>query len=386
MCFGGMFKAGGSGMTTNFGNAQPSVSDIDLNENDLLNTGIINLVDPSGNGTATDGGYVRDYSEATLSGAGQVVLIGTNIASGVTTARSHGVTVRGGDVYSGGEVTDKTVAATLRSGKIRSGGIGPETGAVTVQSGNNDEPTNAAITGRAKVVSGNNSGTGDTGEVNFESGSANIGNSGEISFKTGDSTAGDSGNTYIMVGEAPSGTRGSIINLDGSEGTIGHVWTSKGTDGEGNWEAPAAVESAYSESDVSTSPGYGSTNTRILQLSTTNTAVGSDITFASTSANGASFTLGANGMYAATFTFETSDTTREYCISKNQSTLTGNPNTLSAAEALVVGSTVIDRRNSITVTFYGTNGDVIRPNADGGTIKTGANDCRFRIIKINTKD
>lgn len=51
----------------------------------------------------------------------------------------------------------------------------------------------------------------------------------------------DSGNVIVKAGTVSgTGTRGAIKLQDGSEGASGHVWTSKGVNGEGNWEPAAA--------------------------------------------------------------------------------------------------------------------------------------------------
>lgn len=67
---------------------------------------------------------------------------------------------------------------------------------------------------------------------------ADANSTGNIEILTGNKTAGtgNSGDIIVQPGTSLGGTRGSIKFKDGSEGTAGYVWTSKGTDGEGNWE------------------------------------------------------------------------------------------------------------------------------------------------------
>lgn len=73
--------------------------------------------------------------------------------------------------------------------------------------------------------------------------STNATSSGNISLESGNNTStGDSGNITTRTGTAPSGTRGKIILQDGSEGTVGQVWTSQDVNGEGNWKDPANYE------------------------------------------------------------------------------------------------------------------------------------------------
>lgn len=85
--------------------------------------------------------------------------------------------------------------------------------------------SSASASGLATVKSGENTGAGDTGGV---------------LIKSGDSTSAASGSVTLESGAAGT-TRGTIDFKDGSEGTIGHVWTSTGVNGEGNWAAPGGL-------------------------------------------------------------------------------------------------------------------------------------------------
>lgn len=78
--------------------------------------------------------------------------------------------------------------------------------------------------------------------LDFITGSNTTAKSGDNVTGTGNVSAGtaDSGDIINRIGTSFGGARGSIINEDGSEGTIGHIWTSKGVNGEGGWEEAAA--------------------------------------------------------------------------------------------------------------------------------------------------
>ena len=86
--------------------------------------------------------------------------------------------------------------------------------------------------------------TDPTGQVRLETGNQVVASAtavtGGIFAKTGNSIDGASGNIELETG-TPTGTgsRGDIVFKDGSEGTVGHVWTSTGVNGEGNWAAPS---------------------------------------------------------------------------------------------------------------------------------------------------
>ena len=62
---------------------------------------------------------------------------------------------------------------------------------------------------------------------------------GEVRIETGNklSGTGDSGNITLMIGTSVGGAKGNVIFKDGSEGSVGFVWTSKDTSGAGSWEA-----------------------------------------------------------------------------------------------------------------------------------------------------
>lgn len=78
---------------------------------------------------------------------------------------------------------------------------------------------------------------GDGGAINLTTGESTDGSgggaSGGISLVTGD---GDdiSGGIQLRTG-ATAGTRGKLSFVDGSEGTIGHVWTQVDANGAGGW-------------------------------------------------------------------------------------------------------------------------------------------------------
>ena len=61
-----------------------------------------------------------------------------------------------------------------------------------------------------------------TGTVRIESGNKSAG-------------TGNSGDIKIRIGTSSGGTRGSLYIADGSEGTVGYVWTSTDTTGKGHW-------------------------------------------------------------------------------------------------------------------------------------------------------
>lgn len=85
------------------------------------------------------------------------------------------------------------------------------------------------------------SNTGDpSNDIALRSGQGIGSDTGKVTLSSGDATGGNTtGNIILNIG-ATSGTRGKIKLVDGSEGTIGDVWTSTDTDGTGGWATPTS--------------------------------------------------------------------------------------------------------------------------------------------------
>ena len=75
---------------------------------------------------------------------------------------------------------------------------------------------------------------------------ANSVSTGSLYLLTGNKLAGtgNSGDINIKPGTSAGGQRGKIKLRDGSEGTVGHVWTSTGVNGEGAWAEPTGGNSS----------------------------------------------------------------------------------------------------------------------------------------------
>lgn len=118
---------------------------------------------------------------------------------------------------------------------------------------------------------------------------------------------------------------------------------------------------------------YGSTNTKVRNLGTTTTSTaGSDITFARTDANGASFTVNADGIYSVFRTDGGTTANSVLGISVNSAQLTTNIQSITAANRYAL--TVMDSASqfaSVGVTMRLVSGDVIRPHDQGQFTNTG---------------
>ena len=139
-------------------------------------------------------------------------------------------------------------------------------------------------------------------------------------------------------------------------------------------------KSSISEIVVITSPGTASTASRILYFSTVLKNTGSPyITYTSDSVNGDKFTVNKTGIYSVYLQIQSSDASREYGITLNQTSLVTNITSNPEIQILGTDTNIVDRRTGFSVTAFLNSGDVIRANTDGGTISTLAGDCRFGI-------
>jgi len=135
--------------------------------------------------------------------------------------------------------------------------------------------SSATQTGEVLQNSGANSGSGDSGPYTGRSGAVESGISGSQNSRSGDANAsgGRSGDVVNESGSAvdaatgdvinrtgpTGGARGSIKNIDGSEGVINHVWTQKAVDGSGTWQALPAGAAGDNESSLLENLGLSAT-------------------------------------------------------------------------------------------------------------------------------
>jgi hypothetical protein len=174
----------------------------------------------------------------------------TDLINDANKAVAYGSTDTAQDIGTN-QVLSQTGAITAVNATANTGDRFDITGAIT-NSGSSGN------TGNSFRHSGDNAGTGDTGTISSYSGNAAQGSSGpnvnftgtasgvgktsgDVTFYTGDGSSGaNSGDVVFTTGSVTGGgTRGKIRKVDGSEGTIGHVWTSVGVDGSGAWAAPS---------------------------------------------------------------------------------------------------------------------------------------------------
>ena len=238
------------GMATDFSNATTSVSNINLGTNSLLGSGLIEAVDATGNSGVLDKGLIQVFS-ATSSPGFPNLKISVPDSTIETVSDLASIYIKGGNATGTSTVTTATSPIYIIGGDITDTAISPATGPVFLRSGRNNNAANNATTGPFTGQSGDNNGLGDSGSAQLKSGSADSGISGAVSVKSGGSTSGGSGEVTMESGNGGTGTsgdviiavgggsfRGNILFLDGTEGNVGDVITSIGSNGEMSWDTP----------------------------------------------------------------------------------------------------------------------------------------------------
>lgn len=94
----------------------------------------------------------------------------------------------------------------------------------------------SGASGTIDMFTGDNTATsGNTGSIFLTSGESTNSNSGNLRLLSGNAASGTSGVVELRTGTGS--TRGGILLVDGSEGSVGHVWTSQDAGGTGGWAA-----------------------------------------------------------------------------------------------------------------------------------------------------
>lgn len=185
------------------------------------------------------------------------------------------------------------------------------------------------------------------------------------------------GTTYSIGNE-----RYSLINLQSYRRKTNGAGTTDPSIDTTNWAPVSTIGVADEVVSVSGSNGYGSTNTKILRFTTVDRAVGSAITFASTSAAGASFTINEAGLYEVFLNMQF--TTAGYAnagATVNSALLSTSILSIPIADRLFLlhmaeagAPTPMSRITRLSA------GDVIRAHTDGADSVTGV--CVFSVRKV----
>lgn len=134
---------------------------------------------------------------------------------------------------------------------------------------------------------------------------------------------------------------------------------------------------------LNTDAGFGSTNTAIRRFTNVVTNQGSDITYADSAANGASFTINTSGVYAMSYANAWS-AAGDHGFSLNSSQLTTGIPSITAADCL--NHTVTSGAGQLyAVSWIGylQAGSVVRPHClPSGTVSTSNGVAQFTITRV----
>lgn len=115
-----------------------------------------------------------------------------------------------------------------------------------------------------------------------------------------------------------------------------------------------------------TGNGHGSTNTKIRIFTTVRTSQGTGITYATSAANGDTFTINEKGLYFIQYTDKFSGGTQfNVGISKNSSQLTTDIETITATDRLLYNNKATNVFTEASGVFLLAATDVIRAHTDG---------------------
>jgi hypothetical protein len=136
---------------------------------------------------------------------------------------------------------------------------------------------------------------------------------------------------------------------------------------------------------VTTGNAFGSTNTKVRRYTTTAISTGSQVVYADSAANGASFTIqsGGDGLYEITVKDFQSASSFQIGASLNSAELTTDIESITAANRLISASLPTGTTTTQTITVRLVAGDVVRPHM-GGTLPDGNTATRsvFTIRKV----
>lgn len=139
---------------------------------------------------------------------------------------------------------------------------------------------------------------------------------------------------------------------------------------------------------VTTGNGHGSTNNKIRRFTTTQSSVGTAVTYADSAANGSSFTINDTGLYSIYYAETNATDYSSYGVSVNSAQLTTSISSITDANRLMISR---NSYNGVTGFPVGvsrvvklTAGDVVRPHTDGLAATSSAVNTVFAIRKVGT--
>lgn len=179
----------------------------------------------------------------------------------------------------------------------------------------------------------------------------------------------------IMVGDSGSGGKAGLVPAPASGDAT------KFLRGDKTWASAGGISQNMVR--LNTANGYGSTNTKIRRFTNTVTNTGSDITYADSATNGASFTINTSGVYAISHTDQFTTGGGHAGISINSNQLTTNIVSITASHIGATGY-IANANETVcaSVTLYLTAGDVVRCHTNGEAAGTLTNATQFCITRV----
>lgn len=133
---------------------------------------------------------------------------------------------------------------------------------------------------------------------------------------------------------------------------------------------------------LNTANGYGSTNTMIRRFTNVITNQGSDITYADSATNGASFTINTSGVYTISYCDSFSAANGVVGASLNSAQLTTSIGAITIANRLAMAvQPAANIETCVSWTGYIASGSVIRAHTDGSAV--GTNQSLFTITRVS---
>lgn len=186
-----------------------------------------------------------------------------------------------------------------------------------------------------------------------------------------------------VYGPVFAGTTATGAFQVGSPGVANQVLTSNGPSAIPTFQTPAAATVGDHCVSLHTGNGHGSTNNKIRRYTTAMINVGTAMTYADTSADGASITINEAGFYAVSSTDINANTglyTAGASVNSNQ--LTTSIESISVANRLMWGSSGgSPYPGAASVVAKLAVNDVVRPHGDGNPSNT-TDKVTFTIRKV----
>jgi hypothetical protein len=179
-----------------------------------------------------------------------------------------------------------------------------------------------------------------------------------------------SGLTLTRATVFASSNGGSLVNFSAGTKTVTEAMVA------------ASLAAPSSEVWVQGGNGHGSTNTRIRRFTNTLLNTGADITYADSAANGATFTINTDGIYAISYTDVFSGASN-IGLSLNSTELTTNINAIAASARIAMATTpAADFALSLGVTLRLAAGDVIRVHTQASGASAAPERAQVRVIRV----